>query len=46
MPGLLDAIGRLKFTEPTLIQRQSISLTVERKDLIAVAQNGIGKTLA
>jgi ATP-dependent RNA helicase RhlE len=45
-PGLLDAIDRLKFTEPTPIQRQSIPITIEGKDLIAVAQTGTGKTLA
>jgi ATP-dependent RNA helicase RhlE len=45
-PGLLDAIKRLKFTEPTPIQRQSIPITIEGKDLIAIAQTGTGKTLA
>lgn len=45
-PGLLDAINRLKFTEPTPIQRQSIPITIEGKDLIAIAQTGTGKTLA
>lgn len=45
-PGLLNAIDRLKFTEPTPIQRKSIPITVEGKDLIAIAQTGTGKTLA
>lgn len=45
-PGLLDAINRLKFTEPTPIQRQSIPITIAGKDLIAIAQTGTGKTLA
>jgi len=45
-PGLLDAVDRLKFTEPTPIQRQSIPITIEGKDLIAIAQTGTGKTLA
>ncbi len=45
-PDLLDAIDRLKFTEPTPIQRQSIPITIEGKDLIAIAQTGTGKTLA
>jgi ATP-dependent RNA helicase RhlE len=45
-PGLLDAIDRLKFTEPTPIQRQSIPVTIKGKDLIAIAQTGTGKTLA
>jgi ATP-dependent RNA helicase RhlE len=45
-PGLLIAIGRLKFTEPTPIQRRSIPIGLEGKDLIAIAQTGTGKTLA
>ncbi len=45
-PGLLDAIDRLKFSEPTPIQRQSIPTSIEGKDLIAIAQTGTGKTLA
>ena len=43
---MLDAIDRLKFTEPTPIQRQSIPISIEGKDLIAIAQTGTGKTLA
>jgi ATP-dependent RNA helicase RhlE len=45
-PGLLAAIGRLKFTEPTPIQRRSIPIGLEGKDLIGIAQTGTGKTLA
>ncbi len=45
-PGLLAAIARLKFTEPTPIQRRSIPIGLEGKDLIGVAQTGTGKTLA
>ncbi|PKK82972.1 MAG: ATP-dependent helicase [candidate division Zixibacteria bacterium HGW-Zixibacteria-1] len=45
-PGLLVAIARLKFTEPTPIQSRSIPIGLEGKDLIAVAQTGTGKTLA
>ena len=45
-PGLLGAINRLKFTEPTPIQRRSIPVGLEGKDLIAIAQTGTGKTLA
>jgi ATP-dependent RNA helicase RhlE len=45
-PGLLGAIARLKFTEPTPVQRRSIPVGLEGKDLIAVAQTGTGKTLA
>ncbi len=45
-PGLLGAIGRLHFTEPTPIQARSIPVGLEGKDLIAIAQTGTGKTLA
>ena len=45
-PGLLAAIARLKFTEPTPIQRRSIPIGLEGKDIIAIAQTGTGKTLA
>ncbi|MGH7273040.1 MAG: DEAD/DEAH box helicase, partial [Nitrospiria bacterium] len=45
-PGLLEAIARLRFTEPTPIQRRSIPIGIEGKDLIAIAQTGTGKTLA
>ena len=45
-PGLLAAIARLKFTEPTPIQRRSIPVGLEGKDVIAIAQTGTGKTLA
>lgn len=45
-PGLLAAIARLNFTEPTPVQRRSIPVGLEGKDLIAVAQTGTGKTLA
>ena len=45
-PGILAAIARLKFTEPTPIQARSIPVGLEGKDLIAIAQTGTGKTLA
>lgn len=45
-PGLLNAIGRLKFTEPTPIQRRAIPVGLEGNDVIAIAQTGTGKTLA
>lgn len=45
-PKLLDVIDHLKFTEPTPVQRQSIPIGVEGKDIIAIAQTGTGKTLA
>lgn len=45
-PGLLAAIARLKFKEPTPIQSRSIPVGLEGRDLIAIAQTGTGKTLA
>lgn len=45
-PRLLQAIDRLKFTEPTPIQRGSIPVALSGKDLIGIAQTGTGKTLA
>jgi ATP-dependent RNA helicase RhlE len=45
-PSLLGAIDKLKFTEPTPIQRRSIPVGLDGKDLIAIAQTGTGKTLA
>ncbi len=45
-PGLLTAIARLEFTEPTPIQRRSIPVGLTGKDMIAIAQTGTGKTLA
>ena len=45
-PALLAAIARLKFIEPTPIQRRSIPVGLEGKDMIAIAQTGTGKTLA
>ncbi len=45
-PGLLQAIARLNCTEPTPVQRRTIPVGLEGKDLIAIAQTGTGKTLA
>ncbi len=45
-PRILECLDRLHFVEPTPIQRRSIPLGIEGKDLIAVAQTGTGKTLA
>src|SRR3989338_3249475 len=45
-PRLLEMLERAKFTVPTPIQRKSIPLAIEGKDLIGIAQTGTGKTLA
>lgn len=45
-PKFLDVIDHLKFTTPTPVQRQSIPIGIEGKDIIAIAQTGTGKTLA
>lgn len=43
---VLDALDAMRFEECTPIQEQSIPLTLEGRDLIAVAQTGTGKTAA
>ncbi len=45
-PKLLDVLAKHKFSEPTPIQKQSIPLGIEGKDIIGIAQTGTGKTLA
>ncbi|MFA6550949.1 MAG: DEAD/DEAH box helicase [Patescibacteria group bacterium] len=45
-PKILDILDKLRFTEPTPIQYQSIPAALEGKDIIGVAQTGTGKTLA
>lgn len=45
-PSLMEALNRLQFSTPTLIQRQAIPIALEGKDLVGVAQTGTGKTLA
>jgi len=43
---MLEELERAKFTVPTPIQKQSIPIAIEGKDIIGVAQTGTGKTLA
>lgn len=43
---LLDALDAMRFSDCTPIQEQSIPITLEGRDLIAVAQTGTGKTAA
>ena len=46
-PRLLQAINKLGFEHPTLIQSQSLRLSLqEKKDIIAKASTGSGKTAA
>ncbi|MCU0452582.1 MAG: DEAD/DEAH box helicase [Bacteroidetes bacterium] len=45
-PGLLDAIDKLGYTEPTPIQRKAIPIGIAGQDIIGIAQTGTGKTLA
>jgi len=46
-PALLDAIeNEMRFREPTPIQRQAITIGLQRRDLIGIAETGSGKTVA
>ena len=44
--GLLDAVARLGFTEPTPIQSAAIPALLNGEDIVGVAQTGTGKTAA
>ena len=43
---LLDGLDAMGFRKPTPIQEQAIPVILEKKDLIACAQTGTGKTAA
>ena len=43
---LLDTLDSLGFRVPTPIQYKTIPITLEKKDVIGIAQTGTGKTLA
>lgn len=45
-PKILEALDRLKFTQPTPIQHKAIPIGIDGDDIIGVAQTGTGKTLA
>lgn len=43
---LLDGLSSMGYTKPTPIQEQAIPIILQKKDLIACAQTGTGKTAA
>ncbi|HAM88943.1 MAG: ATP-dependent RNA helicase protein [Candidatus Falkowbacteria bacterium GW2011_GWC2_38_22] len=45
-PKLLQILAELEYLTPTPIQVQAIPASLERKDLVGIAQTGTGKTLA
>ncbi len=45
-PDILTILQKLKFVEPTAIQKQAIPLALTGKDIMGVAQTGTGKTMA
>ncbi len=45
-PRLLDGLDAMGFSKPTPIQEQAIPVILDKKDLIACAQTGTGKTAA
>jgi ATP-dependent RNA helicase RhlE len=45
-PKLLEALARNNYVTPTPIQKQSIPVAIEGKDMVGIAQTGTGKTLA
>ncbi len=45
-PILLETLERLKFKEPTPIQRQAMPVAIQGKDVVGIAQTGTGKTIA
>ncbi len=45
-PGILTMLDKIGYKTPTPIQKQSIPVAIEGKDLMGIAQTGTGKTLA
>lgn len=45
-PRLLQAVAKLKFEKPTLVQRKAIPLAVSGQDVLCKAKTGSGKTAA
>ena len=46
MPIFLKTLEKLKFKEPTPIQRQAMPIAIQGKDVVGIAQTGTGKTIA
>lgn len=45
-PSILQALEKMQFKEPSPVQAAAIPLIMQKKDLIALAQTGTGKTAA
>jgi len=45
-PGILEILEKIHYLTPTPIQRQSIPIAIQGKDIVGIAQTGTGKTLA
>jgi ATP-dependent RNA helicase DDX56/DBP9 len=45
-PRLLQAVAKLKFEKPTLVQRKAIPLALAGQDVLCKAKTGSGKTAA
>ncbi|MCH9609369.1 MAG: DEAD-box ATP-dependent RNA helicase CshA [Chlamydiales bacterium] len=45
-PDVLTALDKMGYTSPTPIQEKTLSYILEKKDLIALAETGSGKTAA
>lgn len=45
-PIFLKTLEKLKFKEPTPIQRQAMPVAIQGKDVVGIAQTGTGKTIA
>lgn len=46
LPPILEAVSKEGYTQPTPIQKASIPIVLQGKDLLGIAQTGTGKTAA